>query len=155
MQGLRERVNTCRDRDGTSDFNNFCQSAMMPGGPGRGKASLPEFRAFPAIQTYGILYIPIDGSVPMPDFEWDAAKDRANRAKHGIGFELAQHAFLDPLRVIAEDLDHGGEEQRYFCFGRVEGAVITVRFTWRNQKIRIFGAGYWRKGKAIYEKANG
>ena len=75
----------------------------------------------------------------MPDFEWDAAKDRANRAKHG--FELAQYAFLDPLRVIAEGLDHGGEEQRYFCFGRVEGAIMTVRFTWRNRKIRIFGAG--------------
>ena len=92
---------------------------------------------------------------PMSDFEWDAAKNSVNRAKHGVGFELAQHAFLDPFRVIAEDLDHGGGEQRYFCFGRVEGAVMTVRFTWRNQKIRIFGAGYWRKGKAIYEKANG
>ncbi len=77
------------------------------------------------------------------------------QSAHGIGFESAQHAFLDPLRVIAEDLDHGGGEQRYFCFGRVDGAVLTVRFTWRNGKIRIFGAGYWRKGKAIYEKANG
>ena len=91
----------------------------------------------------------------MSDFEWDPVKDRANRTKHGIGFEIAQHAFLDPLRVIAEDLDHSGGERRYFCFGRVEGAVMTVRFTWRNQRIRIFGAGYWRKGKAIYEKANG
>jgi uncharacterized protein len=91
----------------------------------------------------------------MPDFEWDAANNSVNRAKHGIGFAIAQHAFLDPLRVIAEDLDHGGGELRYFCFGRVEGSVITVRFTWRNQKIRIFGAGYWRKGKAIYEKTNG
>ena len=90
----------------------------------------------------------------MFDFEWDAAKDRVNRVKHGIGFELAQHAFLDPHRVIAEDLDHGGGERRYFCVGRVEGAVITVRFTWRDQKIRIFGAGYWRKGKVIYEEAN-
>jgi uncharacterized DUF497 family protein len=61
----------------------------------------------------------------MSDFEWDAAKDKGNRAKHGIGFELAQHAFQDPLRVIAEDLDHGGDEQRYFCFGQVEGAVMT------------------------------
>ena len=86
----------------------------------------------------------------MSDFEWDAAKDRGNRAKHGVGFELAQYAFMDPSRVIAEDLDHSGDEQRYFCFGRV-----TVRFTWRGQKIRIFGAGYWRKVKAIYEKANG
>ena len=65
----------------------------------------------------------------MSDFEWDAAKDKVNRAKHGVGFEFAQHAFLDPFRVIAEDLDHGGEEQRYFCFGQVEGAVMTVRFT--------------------------
>ena len=56
----------------------------------------------------------------MSDFEWDAAKDRDNRTKHGIGFELAQHAFLDPHRAIAEDLDHSGEEQRYFCFGRAE-----------------------------------
>ncbi|XIA63946.1 BrnT family toxin [Bradyrhizobium sp. TZ2] len=91
----------------------------------------------------------------MPDFEWDATKDEVNRSKHGVGFELAQRAFLDPMRVIAEDLGHGGGEQRYFCFGRVEDTVMTVRFTWRNRKIRIFGAGYWRKGRSIYEKANG
>lgn len=91
----------------------------------------------------------------MSDFEWDPVKERANRTKHGVGFEIAQHAFLDPMRVIAEDLDHSGGERRYFCFGRVEDAIMTVRFTWRNQRIRIFGAGYWRKGRAIYEKANG
>jgi hypothetical protein len=90
----------------------------------------------------------------MSDFEWDAAKDRTNRAKHGVGFDLAQYAFLDPLRVIAEDLDHGNGERRYFCFGRVDCAIMTVRFTWRGGKIRIFGAGYWRKGRTIYEKAN-
>ena len=80
---------------------------------------LSQEQAFSAIQIYGILYIPDDGSGPMSDFEWDAAKNRVNRAKHGVGFELAQHAFLDPLRVIAEDIDHGGGEQRYFCFGRI------------------------------------
>jgi uncharacterized DUF497 family protein len=91
----------------------------------------------------------------MPDFDWDPAKDRINRAKHGVGFALAQRAFLDPRRVIAEDLDHSHDEPRWFCFGRIEGGVLTVRFTWRHGKIRIFGAGYWRKGKAIYEEANG
>jgi uncharacterized DUF497 family protein len=90
----------------------------------------------------------------MSDFEWDAAKNRANETKHGVGFELAQQAFLDLSRVIAEDLDHSGDEPRYFCFGKVGGLVMTVRFTWRNGKIRIFGAGHWRKGRAIYEKAN-
>jgi hypothetical protein len=29
-----------------------------------------------------------------------------------------------------------------------------VRFTYRGSVIRIFGAGYWRKGKQIYEQAN-
>jgi uncharacterized DUF497 family protein len=87
-------------------------------------------------------------------FEWDPAKDRQNREKHGVSFRLAQGAFFDPHRVIAEDLDHSGTEQRYFCFGRVGGGVMTVRFTWREGHIRIFGAGYWRKGKKIYEQQN-
>ena len=89
-----------------------------------------------------------------PSFEWDVAKDRTNRAKHGVSFAQAQGAFFDPRRVIAEDLSHGVAEQRYFCFGWVDGGVMTVRFTWRNGRIRIFGAGYWRKGKKIYDRQN-
>jgi uncharacterized DUF497 family protein len=76
----------------------------------------------------------------MSIFEWDVAKDRINRAKHGVTFERAQQAFLDPLRVIAEDLEHSAGEPRYFCFGRVDGAVLTVRFTHRDGNIRI-----WRR----------
>jgi uncharacterized DUF497 family protein len=89
-----------------------------------------------------------------PSFEWDDAKDRANRAKHGVSFKLAQTAFLDPRRVIAEDLGHSSGERRYFCFGMAGGGVMTVRFTYRGGRIRIFGAGYWRKGKRIYEQQN-
>jgi uncharacterized protein len=87
-----------------------------------------------------------------PSFEWNHAKDRLNRAKHGVSFTLAQAAFFDPRRVIAEDLDHGGAERRYFCFGKVADGVLTVRFTYRAGRIRIFGAGFWRKGKRIYEQ---
>ncbi len=89
-----------------------------------------------------------------PDFEWDDAKDRSNRVKHGISFAAAQAAFLDPHRVIAEDLDHSGDEPRYFCFGKVADGVMTVRFTYRAGRIRICGAGYWRKGKSLYEQQN-
>ncbi len=89
-----------------------------------------------------------------PSFEWDEVKDRANRGKHGVSFALAQLAFFDPQRVIAEDLEHSGAEPRYFCFGRVADGVMTVRFTYRAGRIRIFGAGYWRKGKRIYEQQN-
>ena len=87
-------------------------------------------------------------------FEWDEAKDLDNREKHGIGFETAQYAFADPGRVIAEDVAHSREEKRYFCFGRVGGGILTVRFTIRGDVIRIFGAGYWRRGKKVYEEEN-
>jgi uncharacterized DUF497 family protein len=90
-----------------------------------------------------------------PSFEWDTAKDRANQAKHKVSFVEAQHAFFDPRRVIAEDLGHSGSEPRYFCFGRVAEGIMTVRFTYRGGRIRIFGAGYWRKGKRLYDQQNG
>jgi uncharacterized DUF497 family protein len=90
-----------------------------------------------------------------PSFEWNEAKDRVNRRKHGVSFDRAQYAFFDPNRIIAEDLSHSGIEQRFFCFGWVDGGVMTVRFTYRKGRIRIFGAGYWRKGKKIYEQQNG
>ena len=35
------------------------------------------------------------------------------------------------------------------------GGILTVRFTYRGETIRIIGAGYWRKGKKIYEEKNG
>ena len=88
-------------------------------------------------------------------FEWDDTKDEINKRKHGISFYSAQYAFSDPNRVIAEDLDHSTEsEERFFCIGEVDEGIVTVRFTVRNNKIRIIGAGYWRKGKKIYEKEN-
>lgn len=71
-----------------------------------------------------------------------------------MSFALAQLAFADPKRVIAEDLSHGSSEQRYYCFGQVGVGVLTVRFTYREDVIRILGAGYWRKGKRIYEREN-
>ncbi len=85
-------------------------------------------------------------------FEWDEDKNNDNLSKHGLPFEIAQYAFADPLRVIAEDLGHSGTERRYFCFGKGPRGIMTVRFTYREGVIRIFGAGYWRKGRKIYEE---
>lgn len=89
-----------------------------------------------------------------PNFAWDHIKDELNQAKHGVSFAFAQRAFADPKRVIAEDLAHSAGERRYYCFGRVGDGILTVRFTWRGGIIRIIGAGYWRKGRAIYEREN-
>lgn len=90
----------------------------------------------------------------MSNFEWDEEKNAENSRKHGVSFETAQYAFIDKKRVIAKDTAHSNREKRYYCFGKVKGGVLTVRFTYRQKRIRIIGAGYWRKGKQIYEKAN-
>ena len=77
-----------------------------------------------------------------------------NRGKARVSFSRAQYAFADPQRVIAKDETHSQTEERFYCFGEVDGGVLTVRFTYRASVIRIIGAGYWRKGKAIYEREN-
>jgi uncharacterized DUF497 family protein len=87
-------------------------------------------------------------------FEWNEQKNALNQQKHGVSFYEAQAAFIDPDRVIAEDLEHSKIEKRYYCFGNVNNGIMTVRFTYRLGMIRIIGAGYWRRGKKIYEKAN-
>lgn len=89
-----------------------------------------------------------------PLFEWDWDKDRQNQAKHGVSFETARLAFLDRDRVLVEDERHSSEEDRLFCVGRVGDGILAVRFTHRGDRIRIIGAGYWRKWRALYEKKN-
>jgi len=81
-------------------------------------------------------------------------KDRQNQKKHEVSFAMAQLAFLDEKRIILEDLSHREAETRYYCPGNVAEGILTVRFTYRKNKIRIIGAGYWRKGKKVYEDEN-
>lgn len=88
-------------------------------------------------------------------FEWDERKNLENQQKHGISFEQAQWAFSDPNRIIVEDLEHSDDEPRFFCLGKVEGGILTVRFTYRMRAIRNFGAGYWRKGRSLYGQEQG
>ena len=87
-------------------------------------------------------------------FEWDDEKARANQKKHGVLFETAQYAFYDEKRIIAHDEKHSAEENRWFCIGRINDEVITVRFTTRGFNIRIIGAGIWKKWTKYYEKEN-
>jgi uncharacterized DUF497 family protein len=88
------------------------------------------------------------------EFTWDEKKNRENQDKHGVPFEVAQYAFADPNRVLAEDVSHSRTEERYYCFGRIGSDIVTVRFTYRGRRIRIIGAGYWRRGRRIYEESN-
>ena len=87
-------------------------------------------------------------------FDWGPEKDLINRLKHGVSFAEAQDAFFDAHRVIAEDITHSDTEKRYYCLGKVDNGILTVRFAYRGGVIRIIGAGFWRRGKRIYEREN-
>ena len=88
-------------------------------------------------------------------FEWDPKKETANIAKHDVSFDVAQTAFADPNAIVAFDSEHSGSrELRWWLLGKVGNRVLLVRYTHRqNGKIRIIGAGFWRLGKELYEKA--
>jgi len=85
-------------------------------------------------------------------FEWDLEKYIENRLKHSASFEEAKYVFDDPNRITLRDKTHSVIEDRLFCIGKVNNMILTVRFTYRKRKIRIIGAGKWRRGKKLYEE---
>ncbi|WP_374028778.1 BrnT family toxin [Bdellovibrio bacteriovorus] len=72
--------------------------------------------------------------------------------KHGVDFSLARFVFRDPNRIFIFDELHSQYESRYFCIGKVGEDILTVRFKVIHKRIRIYGAGRWRKWKRFYEK---
>lgn len=54
------------------------------------------------------------------------------------------------LEPGAADLERLGAHSPYW----VGHGALTVRFAYREGVIRIIGAGYWRRGKKIYEEQN-
>ena len=85
-------------------------------------------------------------------FEWDENKNLENIEKHKVSFEKAQEAFFDKKRILIKDKKHSKMEEMFFCIGDDGDGIVTVRFTIRNENIRIFGAGYWREGRNKYEQ---
>ena len=55
--------------------------------------------------------------MPPLRFEWDDAKNRQNRRKHGVGFEEAQSVFLDERAIRFFDPDHSEDEDRFIMLG--------------------------------------
>ena len=82
--------------------------------------------------------------------EWIKGKKQSE--KNGVSFSEAREAFYNPERIITIDAKHSHEEERFYCLGKVNNRILTVRFTHRSQTIRIIGAGYWRKGRKYYEE---
>lgn len=73
-----------------------------------------------------------------PDaFEWDDKKAEANLGKHGVPFEAAPDVFLDEDRLDFEDARVAYGEERRNVTGLVDGVVLTVTYTLRDDAARI------------------
>jgi uncharacterized DUF497 family protein len=92
-------------------------------------------------------------------FEWDENKNRENRKKHGVSFEIAMEVFDDPFSLTSHDRIVEGEE-RLWTLGRVEDlnilVVVHTVVDERDEVIRIISA---RKAtpreRAFYEEVDG
>ena len=74
-------------------------------------------------------------------FEWDPGKAATNARKHGVTFEEAATAFVDPFGRIVEDLRHATGEPRFALLGHSENQrLLAVMFTERGDRIRLISA---------------
>jgi uncharacterized protein len=70
-------------------------------------------------------------------FEFDPAKDEANRFKHGLRLEFGRRVFDDPyMRIVTTIRPEDGEE-RSKAYGLVDGKLYTVVFVERGTALRL------------------
>ncbi len=97
------------------------------------------------------MYIFNKGTAVMT-FEWDENKNKANKKKHGISFEVAVRVFCDPNVIVVPDPE--SREDRWNAIGFV-GALLFVVYTERdNDRIRIISARKATKGEINGYKNN-
>jgi uncharacterized DUF497 family protein len=85
------------------------------------------------------------------DFEWDSAKERANREKHGLDFRAATKVFLDPHAIEFEDRV-SAHELRFDIIGLVDGRLLFVSYAMRGTVVRISARGATPHEKRKYHE---
>jgi uncharacterized protein len=72
--------------------------------------------------------------------EFDQKKSASNLKKHGVSFDEAASALLDPMALVREDED-AKEELRFLLVGMsIAGRLLTVCYTLRAEVIRLISA---------------
>ena len=67
-------------------------------------------------------------------FDWDPRKAKGNRLRHGVSFEEAATAFLDPAGLDGEDVDHSESEARRLRLAKSSlGRTLIIAYTIRRK----------------------
>lgn len=84
------------------------------------------------------------------EFEFDEAKSRANKIKHGIDFVEAQEIWLDEMFV--EIPARTEDEPRFVVVGVISGKHWSAVITYRDDRVRLISVRRAREEEvAIYE----
>lgn len=87
------------------------------------------------------------------EFEWNTKKAQSNFVKHGITFEEAAEAFLDPF-YIAGDASANREEREFLLGYSLAERLLLVIHIERSERIRIISARVaTRTERRIYEQS--
>ena len=75
------------------------------------------------------------------EFEWDPAKERTNRRKHGVSFDEATSIFADPFSLNMSDPSHSVAEERFLVLGRsAKARLLLVAYAERGFRTRLISA---------------
>jgi uncharacterized protein len=85
------------------------------------------------------------------DIEWDSEKADSNLKKHGVSFEEAATALLDPMALAQEDAASKGEPRWVLIGMSAQMRLLTVVYTLRNQdRVRLISARKATRKEAKY-----
>ena len=71
------------------------------------------------------------------EFEWDPAKDEANRFKHGLPLAFGKRVFDHDDHIVVSSHRAIDGEERYKAIGLVDGRLFTAVHVWRGEGIRL------------------
>jgi hypothetical protein len=73
-------------------------------------------------------------------FRWNKAKARKNYRKHSVTFDLAKAVFNDAfaIELLDDRCDYG--EARFVIIGMVEGRILYVAYSERDDVIKMISA---------------
>jgi uncharacterized protein len=78
--------------------------------------------------------------MPDDDFQMEPKKRRKNLKAHDVTFEAAMRAFDDPLALEFQDRRFAYDEERWCIIGMVDGRLLHVTFTDRDDVRHIISA---------------
>jgi len=71
------------------------------------------------------------------DFEYDEAKEAANRRRHGLSLSFGARIFDDPDHLVLPTIREADEEERFKAIGLVEDKLYTAVHVWRGAAVRF------------------